>query len=58
MFKVIATRNGEKNVHWYPTAEEAEDAAFALRSHPMFKQKTYVENIPSANIGYDTSSVS
>lgn len=56
MFKVIASKSGEKHTHWYDTAEKADNAAFALRAHPMFKYKTYVEQVPIAYIGYDTES--
>lgn len=56
MYKVVSIEPTTKveNVHWYATQEEAEDAAYALYMHPLFKKKTKVYACPNAYIGYES----
>lgn len=56
MYKVVSIDPKTKIecVHWYSTSNEAENAAFALYSFPLFKRKTTVLHKPNAHITYES----
>lgn len=60
MFKVEVFNKGKQlTTHWYNESaySEAENCAYALHNHPLFKYRTVLSHAPNAKIIYDSSKV-
>lgn len=55
MYKVTSVdpKTNIETIHWYSNPDEAQNATYALHSHPLFKLRTKSTYLPNAHIGYE-----